>query len=483
MSRKPTAPPKETSHMSGIEPAEAARVSGSSASGAGGLAGFFEFEQLGTNFRTEVLAGVTTFVTMAYILAVNPDILSNAIFLQESGDLFGELVFATAISSAIATLIMGLYAKYPFALAPGMGINAYFAFSVVLGLGIEWRVALAAVFIEGLIFIAMSLTKMRSKIVSAIPDCLKHATAAGIGLFIAYIALTSNSGIIVTSDATTTTLGNLAAPNTIMAVIGILITGAFVARRIKGALLIGILATALLGWIVGVTPRPEGIVGLPVLPTHIAGQAVIGIGQMFSNNVWDILAVVLVFLFVDTFDTVGTLTGVGVKAGFMDEQGELPHASKAFMADAVGTTAGAALGTSTVATFIESASGVSEGGRSGFTAVVTAALFAIAIFFTPLLSAIPPFATAPVLLIVGVLMAGSITEINWDDPAESIPSFLTILFIPLSFSIAEGLAVGFISYPLLKTFQGKAHEIDVTVWILAAVFLLRFVFLALEIGA
>ncbi|MEL6491560.1 MAG: NCS2 family permease [Cyanobacteria bacterium J06621_3] len=483
MSRKPTAPPKETSHMSGIEPAEAARVSGSSASGAGGLAGFFEFEQLGTNFRTEVLAGVTTFVTMAYILAVNPDILSNAIFLQESGDLFGELVFATAISSAIATLIMGLYAKYPFALAPGMGINAYFAFSVVLGLGIEWRVALAAVFIEGLIFIAMSLTKMRSKIVSAIPDCLKHATAAGIGLFIAYIALTSNSGIIVTSDATTTTLGNLAAPNTIMAVIGILITGAFVARRIKGALLIGILATALLGWIVGVTPWPEGIVGLPVLPTHIAGQAVIGIGQMFSNNVWDILAVVLVFLFVDTFDTVGTLTGVGVKAGFMDEQGELPHASKAFMADAVGTTAGAALGTSTVATFIESASGVSEGGRSGFTAVVTAALFAIAIFFTPLLSAIPPFATAPVLLIVGVLMAGSITEINWDDPAESIPSFLTILFIPLSFSIAEGLAVGFISYPLLKTFQGKAHEIDVTVWILAAVFLLRFVFLALEIGA
>lgn len=469
--------------MSGIEPAEAARVSGSSASGAGGLAGFFEFEQLGTNFRTEVLAGVTTFVTMAYILAVNPDILSNAIFLQESGDLFGELVFATAISSAIATLIMGLYAKYPFALAPGMGINAYFAFSVVLGLGIEWRVALAAVFIEGLIFIAMSLTKMRSKIVSAIPDCLKHATAAGIGLFIAYIALTSNSGIIVTSDATTTTLGNLAAPNTIMAVIGILITGAFVARRIKGALLIGILATALLGWIVGVTPWPEGIVGLPVLPTHIAGQAVIGIGQMFSNNVWDILAVVLVFLFVDTFDTVGTLTGVGVKAGFMDEQGELPHASKAFMADAVGTTAGAALGTSTVATFIESASGVSEGGRSGFTAVVTAALFAIAIFFTPLLSAIPPFATAPVLLIVGVLMAGSITEINWDDPAESIPSFLTILFIPLSFSIAEGLAVGFISYPLLKTFQGKAHEIDVTVWILAAVFLLRFVFLALEIGA
>ena len=454
-----------------------------SSSNSGGIAGFFEFERLGTNLRTEVLAGVTTFVTMAYILAVNPDILSNAIFLQESGDLFGELVFATAISSAISTLIMGLYAKYPFALAPGMGINAYFAFSVVLGLGIDWRVALAAVFIEGLIFIAMSLTKMRSRIVAAIPDCLKHATAAGIGLFIAYIALTSNSGIIVTSEATTTTLGNLAAPNTLMAIAGILITAAFVARRIKGALLIGILATALLGWILGIAPWPQGIIGLPVFPVNIAGQAFAGLATVLQNNIWNLLAILFVFLFVDTFDTVGTLTGVGVKAGFVNEKGELPGASKAFMADAIGTTAGSALGTSTVTTYIESAAGVSEGGRSGFTAIVAAILFALSIFFTPLLSAIPPFATAPVLLIVGVLMAGSITDINWDDPAESIPSFLTILFIPLSYSIAEGLAVGFISYPILKAIQGKAHEINLTVWILAAVFLLRFVFLALEIGA
>ena len=470
MSRKPSSTPTEA--KSELE----------SSQNPGGLAGWFEFDRLGTNFRTEVLAGVTTFVTMAYILAVNPDILSNAIFLQESGDLFGELVFATAISSALATLIMGLYAKYPFALAPGMGINAYFAFSVVLGLGIDWRVALAAVFIEGLIFIAMSLSKMRSRIVSAIPNCLKHAVAAGIGLFIAYIALTSNSGIIVTSESTTTTLGNLADPNTLMAIAGILITAAFVARRIRGALLIGIFATALLGWILGVAPFPEGIVGFPAFPVHIVGQAFVGLGVL-NNNIGNLLAVIFVFLFVDTFDTVGTLTGVGVKAGFMDEKGELPHAEKAFMADAIGTTAGAALGTSTVATYIESAAGVSEGGRSGFTAVVTAILFTLAIFFTPLLSAIPPFATAPVLLIVGVLMAGSITEINWNDPAESIPSFLTILFIPLSFSIAEGLAVGFISYPILKAIQGKAHETDLTVWILAAVFLFRFVFLALEIGA
>jgi AGZA family xanthine/uracil permease-like MFS transporter len=477
MSQKPIMPAEETPRS---EPATASRTS--TPASAGGIAGFFEFEQLGTNLRTEVLAGVTTFVTMAYILAVNPDILSNAIFLQESGDLFGELVFATAISSAIATLVMGIFAKYPFALAPGMGINAYFAFSVVLGLGIDWRVALSAVFVEGLIFIAMSLTQMRSRIVSAIPNCLKHATAAGIGLFIAYIALTSNSGIIVVSEATTTTLGDLSSPNTLMAVIGILITGAFVARRIKGALLIGILATALLGWIVGVAPWPQGIIGIPVLPTHIAGQAFVGLAQVFSNNIWDLFAILFVFLFVDTFDTVGTLTGVGIKAGFVNERGELPNASKAFMADAIGTTAGAALGTSTVTTFIESASGVSEGGRSGFTAVVTAILFTLAIFFTPLLTAIPPFATAPVLLIVGVLMIGSITDINWEDPAESIPSFLTILFIPLSFSIAEGLAVGFISYPLFKAFQGKAHEIGATVWFLAAIFLLRFVFLALEIG-
>ena len=454
-----------------------------SATNLGGVASFFQFEELGTNFRTEVLAGVTTFATMAYILVVNPYILSNAIFLQESGDLYGELIFATAISAAVSTLIMGLYAKYPFALAPGMGINTYFAFSVVLGLGIEWRVALTMVFISGLIFLVMSLSKVRSLIVATIPDCLKYATASGIGLFIAYIALTSNSGIIVKSETTTTTLGNLSDPNTLMAIAGMLITAAFVARRIKGALLIGILATALLGWILGVAPYPQGIIGLPELPVHITGQAFVGLLKAFDNNIWNLLAVLFVFLFVNIFDTVGVLTGIGVKAGLVDNNGELPRANKTFMANAISTTAGAALGTSTVVTSIESAAGVSEGGRSGFTAVVTSVLLALAIFFTPLLSAIPPFATAPVLLIVGVLMAGSITKINWDDPAESIPSFLTILFIPLSFSIAEGLAVGFISYPILKAFQGKAHETNITVWILAAVFLLRFILLGLEIGA
>lgn len=439
---------------------------------------FFSFAQLQTNIRTELLAGATTFVTMAYILVVNPDILSQAIFLQESGDLFGELVIATALSSAIASLVMGLYAKYPFALAPGMGMNAYFAFSLVLGLGIDWRMGLSAVFIEGLIFIALTVTNVRSLIVKAIPECIKHATAAGIGLFIAYIALTK-SGIIVPDQATTTALGDLSNGSTRVAIAGILITGAFVARGLKGALLWGILATAVLGWILGIAPWPSGIVGLPQWPGHLLGQAILGLGQVWQSNIFDLLAILFVLLFVDLFGSVGTLTGLCVQAGYINEIGEIPRASQALMADAVGTSIGAVLGTSTVTTYIESASGISVGGRSGFTAVVVAVLFAIAIFFIPAIAAIPPFATAPALVIVGVLMAGSVKQIHWEDPAESIPAFLTILLIPLSASIAEGLAAGFITYPILKACQGKAHETSPAIWILAAVFALRFAIVAL----
>jgi AGZA family xanthine/uracil permease-like MFS transporter len=453
----------------------------------GAIARFFNFEEYRTNIRTEVLAGITTFMTMAYILVVNPGILSDAIFLQKSGDLFNELVIATAISSAIATLLMGLLANYPFALAPGMGLNAFFAYSVVLGLGIDWRIALTAIFIEGLIFIALTLSNIRSLIVKAIPDCLKRATAAGIGFFIAYIALAGDpakggAGIIVASQATKTALGNLSQPTTVVAIIGILITSAFVARRIKGALLWGVLATALLGWILGVAPWPTGIVGLPQWPVDLLGQGIFGLGRLGQVNLLDFLAVIFVFLFVDLFDTIGTLTGVGIQAGYINEEGELPRANQALMADAVGTTAGAILGTSTVTTFIESASGVSEGGRTGFTAVVVAVLFVLSIFFIPLLSGIPAFATAPALLIVGVLMAGNIRGIHWDDPAEAIPSFLTIFMMPLTYSIAEGLAIGFITYPLIKVFQGKAHETSLAVWILAGIFVLRFILMALNIG-
>ncbi|NET87293.1 MAG: NCS2 family permease [Kamptonema sp. SIO1D9] len=450
----------------------------------GQISRFFRFRENQTNFRTEILAGIVSFLTMAYILVVNPVILSNGIFLEQPQDLFSELVMATSLAAAIATLIMGLWANYPFALAPGMGLNAFFAYSVVLGLGIDWRVALTAIFIEGLIFILLTLTDLRRQIVTAIPACLKHATATGIGFFIAYLALTGSveqggAGIIIAPEqGTITSLGNFAEPNTIVAIIGILITAAFVARRVTGALLWGILATAILGWILGVASLPEGIFALPPLPVDLVGQALVGFSLLSWEQIWDFLAILFVFLFVDLFDTIGTLAGVAVQAGYINEEGELPRANQALMADAIGTTCGALLGTSTVTTFIESASGVLEGGRTGFTAVVTAILFAVSVFFIPLIAAIPAFATVPALLIVGVLMTGNVRSIRWDDPAESIPCFLTIIMMPLSFSIAEGLAFGFITYPLIKAFQGKAHEIKLILWILAAVFVLRFVLTA-----
>jgi AGZA family xanthine/uracil permease-like MFS transporter len=441
----------------------------------GTIANFFQFEQLGTDFRTELLAGVTTFVTMAYILVVNPDILSNAIFLNEPRDLFGELVMATGLSAAIATLIMALYAKLPFALAPGMGINAYFAFTVVLGLGVDWRVALGAVFIEGIIFILITISNLRSKIVTAIPDCVKHATAAGIGLFIAYIAL-KGSGIIVASEATLTTLGNLREPSTAVTILGIIITSALIARRLTGALLWGIIATALLAWLFGVAPWPQGVFGFPAAPVDLVGQAFTGLGTVLQTNAWELVGIIFVFLFVDMFDTIGTLTGLGTKANYINEQGEFPGVEKAFMADAVGTTAGSLLGTSTVTTYIESASGISEGGRSGFTAIVVAVLFVLSIVLIPFFGSIPSFATAPALVIVGVLMMSGARNIQWDDPAEAIAGFLTIIMMPLSYSIAEGLAMGLIAYPLVKTFQGKVKETTIGMWVLAAIFILRYLF-------
>jgi AGZA family xanthine/uracil permease-like MFS transporter len=443
----------------------------------GALANFFNFDGLRTNLRTEVLAGVTTFVTMAYILIVNPGILSEAVFLTESGDLFGELAMATALSAAIATLIMGLYAKLPFVLAPGMGINAYFAFTVVLGLGIDWRVALAAVFIEGIIFILLTVTNVRSKIVEAIPEAVKHATTAGIGMFIAYIALKS-AGIIVASEATFTTLGDLRSPQTAVSLLGLAITAALFARRVTGALLWGILATAIFAWLFGVAPWPEGVIGIPQAPVDLFGQAFVGLGELFRINFWEMVSIIFVFLFVDLFDTIGTLTGLGAKAGYIDENGKFPGVEKAFMADAVGTTAGSVLGTSTVTTYIESASGIFEGGRSGFTAVVAAALFILSILFIPFFAGIPAFATAPALIIVGVLMMSGTRLIDWDDPASAIAGFLTIIVMVLSYSIAEGLAMGLIAYPVVKAFQGKASETSLGMWILAAIFILRYVFVA-----
>ena len=449
------------------------------------IANYFKFSQFNTNFRTEMLAGVTTFMTMAYILVVNPLILSDGIFMSSPGDLFPQLVVATAVSAALGTLVMALYANYPFCLAPGMGINAFFTYSVVLGLGIEWRLALAAVFIEGLIFVGLTLTDIRRQIIKAIPMCLKSSTGAGIGLFIAYIGLagdpaTGGAGIIVANEVTKTAFGNLSQPPTLMAISGLFITAALLVRRVKGGLLWGILATAVLGWILEVTPAPPGIIQAPPAPSDIFGQAVLGVSQISGANFLNFVAVLFVFLFVDMFDTIGTLAGVGMKAGYIDENGELPRANKALMADAIATTTGAVMGTSSVTTYVESASGVAEGGRTGFTALVVSGLFLLSILFIPVLGAIPAYATAPTLVIVGVLMMSNVTTIRWGDLGEAIPAFLTIFMIPLTFSIAEGLAIGFITYPLVKAFQGKAHEVPIPTWILAAVFVARFVFMTLR---
>lgn len=436
---------------------------------------FFNFQTLRTNWRTETLAGVTTFVTMAYILVVNPAILSNAIFLDTPQDLFGELAIATAFSAAIATAIMGLYAKLPFGLAPGMGINAYFAFTVVLGIGVSWRAALGAVFIEGLIFILLTISGIRAKIIAIIPDCIKQATTAGIGLFIAYIAL-QGAGLIVPSEATLTELGSFQSAQSAVVLLGIFVTAVLIARRVTGALLWGIFATAIFAWAIGLAPLPEGILAVPAFPSDLFGQAFAGLGTLWRIPFIETISILFVLLFVDLFDTIGTLAGLGAKAGYVDSEGRFPGVEKAMMADAVGTTAGAILGTSTTTTYIESAAGISEGGRSGFTAVVVAALFALSTLFIPLMQGIPSFASAPALIIVGSLMASGMRNINWDDPAEGIASFLTILVMPLSYSIAEGLAVGLITYPLIKLFQGKGKEINVGLWILAAIFIARYAF-------
>lgn len=452
------------------------------------IARYFKFDFYRTNFRTEILAGITTFMTMGYVLIVNPLILGNAIFLQEKNDLFSQLAVATAISAAVATLFMGVFANYPFGLAPGMGTNAYFAFSVVIGLKIDWRLALSCIFVQGLIFIALTFTDVRRLLIKAIPATLKHATAGGIGLFIAYIGLsgsiqTGGAGLIVANEATKTAFGSLAQPNTLMAVIGLFITSALLVRRIRGALLWGILITAALAWVFGVTPPPPLIfVELPGLPHDIFGRAITGLSQLNANNFVDWFSVLLVFLFVDIFDTIGTLTGVGMRAGYIGPDGELPRANKALMADAVGTTIGPIFGTSSVTAYVESVAGVAEGGRTGFTAVVVGILFLVSLFLIPLFKAIPAFATMPTLVIVGAMMLSEVREIDWDDMAKAIPAFLTIFMIPLTYSIAEGLAIGFISYPLIKMFQGKAREVPVGTWIIAGIFVARFVFMTLRFG-
>lgn len=426
---------------------------------------FFKLKEHGTDTKTEVLAGITTFMTMAYILIVNP------LMLSETGMDFNGVFAATAIAAIIATLVMALYAKLPFALAPGMGLNAFFTYTVVFEMGKSWQFALTAVLIEGLVFIALSGFNVRESIFNAIPKNLKIAVSVGIGLFITFIGL-SNSGIVVQGAGTIVGLGNLKSPEALLAIIGILITGVLVARNVKGGMLIGILATTVIGIPMGVTQLPTQIFALPDV-SKVAFQFV-PLKEVFSMQM---LVVVVTFLFVDIFDTVGTLAGVAAKADMLDENGQLPEVGKALMADAIGTVSGAMLGTSTVTTFVESASGVAEGGRTGLTSLTTAGMFAIALFFAPLFTMVPSAATTPALVIVGLFMMTTVKEIDFEDMTEAIPAFLTIAMMPFAYSIAEGIVFGMVSYVIIKVLTGKHKDVSIIMYILSFLFVARIIFL------
>lgn len=431
---------------------------------------YFALKENNTDVRTEVLAGVTTFMTMAYILAVNPLILSDA------GMDAGGVFTATALSAAIGTLVMALYAKYPFGLAPGMGLNAFFAYTVVLGdMQKTWQFALTAILIEGLLFIVLSFFNVREAIFDSIPLNLKNAVSVGIGLFIAFLGL-DGANIIQTGNGTLLGLGDLTSGAPLVAIIGILVTGFLFANNIQGALLIGILISTLVGIPLGVTELPAGMNNIMSLPPSVSEVAFkfVGFNEIFS---WEMLIVVFTFLFVDIFDTVGTLAGVASKADMLDEDGKLPRVERALTADAIGTIAGACLGTSTVTTFVESASGVAAGGRTGLTALSTAGMFLLSLFFAPLFTLIPAAATAPALVIVGLFMMSPIKQINFEDYTESIPAFLTIIMMPFSGSIAEGIVFGMISYVVLKAVTGRYKEVSWTMTIVSILFLVRIIFM------
>ena len=425
---------------------------------------YFEFERLQTNWRTELLAGATTFVTMAYIVFVNPSIL------HEAGMPFKAVVAATCFCAAFASILMGAFARYPIAMAPGMGLNAYFTYTVVKGMGVPWETALGAVFISGVAFLILTLAGVRQLIVEAIPGELYAAIAGGIGLFIAMIGL-RNAGIIVASPATLVTLGNLRDPNTILAAGGLILTAALLAWNVRGAMLIGILTTTLAG-------AAFGLVKWSPDTYHVSDIAATA-GKLDIRAAWKfgLLEIVFVFLFVDLFDNVGTLVGVGKKAGLFDAANRIPRIRRILLTDAAATIAGSLAGTSTVVSYIESAAGVVAGGRSGVTSIVTGLLFVVALFAAPVVGAVPAAATAPALIVVGSLMMSQIGEISWKDPAVSIPAFLTLITIPLTFSIANGLAFGFTAFALLRILRGEFRRTHWLVYVLAALFIARFFYL------
>ena len=425
---------------------------------------FFQLQENHTTIRSEFIGGLTTFLTMAYIIAVNPKMLS------ETGMPVEGVLFATCIAAAIATLVMGLYANYPIALAPGMSLNAYFTYVVCLGMHVPWRSALGVIFFSGCIFLLLTVTGIREQIVNGIPDCLKHSTAGGIGMFIAFIGL-RNAKVVVANPATFVGLGTFANHETQLACIGLAVMLILMARKITGAILIGIAATTLFGILRGMAAWPTAIFSWPhpaatFLQLDLRGALHLGL-----------LEIVFIFLFVDLFDNVGTLVGVCEQGGFV-VNGKIPRVGRALMSDAVGSIFGSLTGTSTVTSYIESAAGVAAGAKTGLSNIFVAALFLLAAFCAPLASAIPGYATAPALVLVGALMTESIARVRWADFTEAIPAFITLLATPLTFSIATGLSLGVISYTLVKVAAGKFRDVSVVIWILTALFILRYVYLA-----
>lgn len=436
----------------------------------------FKLKENKTTFKTELMAGLTTFMTMAYILVVNPSILST------TGMDAGALLTATCIASALGTFFMAFFANYPFVLAPGMGLNAYFAFTICAQKGYSWHVALAAVFVEGIIFIILSAINVREAIFNAIPTNMKKAVSVGIGMYIAFIGL-QNAGVVINNASTCVSLGDVKTVPVALALIGTIITLVLVIRKVKGALLVGILITWILGiicqlagvYVVDVEAGvysliPTGLISAPPSIAPIAGKL------SFSGiSIFDFIVVIFAFLFVDLFDTLGTLIGVSTKAGFLDKEGKLPRIKGALFADALATTVGAVLGTSTVTTFVESASGVSDGGRSGLTALTAGVLFLVALLFSPILTTIPSFATTPALVVVGLMMVENVRDIDFSDYTEGFPAFMTILMMVVCYSISEGLVFGVISYVLLKLFGGKKNELNPVIVIIAILFFLKLI--------
>ena len=450
---------------------------------------FFKLKENNTTVKTEVMAGITTFMTMAYILAVNPNILSA------TGMDANAVLIATALASFVGTICMALFANYPFALAPGMGLNAYFAYTVVLGLGYSWQIALLAVFVEGLIFIVLSLTNVREAIFNAIPMTLKSAVSVGIGLFVAFIGL-QDAKLIVKSDATLITYQTFKGEafssvgvGAILALLGVLLTAILLVKNVKGGILFGILGT----WVLGIIAEfigiyvPNAELGMySTIPTAFVSFDFSSFGATFgqvfkadfsSIDIVNFIVVVFAFLFVDVFDTLGTLIGVASKADMLDKDGKLPRIKGALMADSVATAVGAVFGTSTTTTYVESASGVTAGGRTGLTAVVTGVLFLLSVIFSPLFLTIPSFAIAPALITVGFYMMGSVVKINFEDMSDAIPAFLTILFMPLAYSISEGIAVGVISFTLINLICGKAKKLTPLMYVLTVLFICKYIFL------